>query len=279
MPLVAPWNRKKRADRRAQRENRARGSRHVARTAHRRHLRVRREARSQLREDWTCEKCGRRWDTNQIQADQYDGDPAHPAALPRPARRLRARCARASDVLHAHRQHLLGVHPAASVADAVVLPWPAHRRRYRKAIAELPRWELRRSERLPAHDRQRRRRAPRSSRRARTRAASRRRPTRWGRAAACRCTFTTSRRSRSRSSAARWAGSGRAGRSRSPTPARRSPPPGDTHRFWNAGDDELVAAATCGRPTTRVLPHPDVRLDARTTAAPARCGRSTPPTS
>ena len=27
-------------------------------------------------------------------------------------------------------------------------------------------------------------------------------------------------------------------------------PPGDTHRFWNAGDDELVAPATCARRTT-----------------------------
>src|SRR5919112_4363920 len=49
------------------------------------------------------------------------GDPQHPAPLPRPAGRLRAHRRGRRDLLHAHRQHLLGLHPVAARADALVL--------------------------------------------------------------------------------------------------------------------------------------------------------------
>lgn len=141
MPLVAPWNRRKRAER--------------ERLGYERPGSVLRgppisitcecgENRSlRYGEQWTCESCGRRWDTSQIPR-AVPGDPQDPASLPRATGALRARHPWPGDAFHPDRQHL---------SVFILLPlglmiWfyfvrPVHRRRYRQAIAELPRWELR----------------------------------------------------------------------------------------------------------------------------------------
>jgi hypothetical protein len=102
------------------------------------------EARLQYGEDWTCESCGRRWDTNQIPAEQY-----------RAIRSTQLRF-RVLPVLYG-----LGVLALAMFftltgnifsvfipLPLAVMLWfyfvrPFHRRRYRRAVAELPKWELR----------------------------------------------------------------------------------------------------------------------------------------
>ena len=92
---------------------------------------------------WTCERCGRRWDTNQIPREEYERRPPHAAALPRAAGRVRAVRARARAVLHLTR-NIFSVFFLLPVALSVwfVFLRPVHRQRYRRAIAELPRWEL-----------------------------------------------------------------------------------------------------------------------------------------
>jgi hypothetical protein len=95
-------------------------------------------------EDWTCESCGRRWDTNQIPVEQYE-------AIRNTQLRFRV-----LPVLYG-----LGVLALAMfftltgnifsvfiLLPLAVMLWmyfvrPFHRRRYRRAIAELPKWELR----------------------------------------------------------------------------------------------------------------------------------------
>ena len=122
MPLVAPWNRKKRAAR-EKIGHEAPGT--VLRgppiavtceCGEKRDLRY--------GEEWTCESCGRRWDTNQIPVEQYE-------AIRRTQLRFRVLPvlyglggARPRDVLHPHRQHLLGLHPATARGDALVLLRP-----------------------------------------------------------------------------------------------------------------------------------------------------------
>ncbi len=95
-------------------------------------------------ESWTCERCGRRWDTNQIPAEQY-------GAIRRTQLRFRV-----LPILYGVGVLALAMFFTLTgniFSVFVLLPlalmiWfyfvrPAHRRRYRRAIAELPRWELR----------------------------------------------------------------------------------------------------------------------------------------
>jgi hypothetical protein len=95
-------------------------------------------------ERWDCESCGRSWDTGRIPADQYDQ-----------IRRLSLRF-RAVPIAFGAVVALLAIFftltgnipgvffllPTALVAWFVFLR-PLHRRRYRRAIKTLPRWELR----------------------------------------------------------------------------------------------------------------------------------------
>ena len=146
MPLVAPWNRKKRAERRAQRERL--GHEQPGTVLRGPPIAVTCECgeKRDLRygEEWTCESCGRRWDTNQIPPDQYQ-------AIRRTQLRFRV-----LPVLYGLGVLALAVFFTLTgniFSVFVLLPlalmfWfyfirPAHRRRYRRAVAELPRWELR----------------------------------------------------------------------------------------------------------------------------------------
>ena len=142
MPLVAPWNRKKRAER--------------GRIGHEQPGSVLRgppiavtcecgEKRDlSYGEDWTCENCGRHWDTTQIPHEQY-------GAIRKTQLRFRV-----LPIVYGFA--VLGLAMFFTLTDNifsvfVLLPlsmmtWfffirPAHRRRYRRAIAGLPRWELR----------------------------------------------------------------------------------------------------------------------------------------
>ena len=142
MPLVAPWNRKKRPQR--------------ERLGHEQPGAVLRgppisvtcecgEKRDlAYGEDWTCESCGRHWDTNQIPQEQY-------AAIRKTQLRFRVLPVVYGLVILALAMFFTLTGNIFSVF--ILLPlglmfWfyfiqPAHRRRYRRAIAELPRWELR----------------------------------------------------------------------------------------------------------------------------------------
>ena len=95
-------------------------------------------------EDWACETCGRHWDTNQIPVGQYD-------AIRRTQLRFRVLPVVYGVVVASTALFFMLTGNVFSVF--VLLPlsmmlWfyfvrPVHRRRYRRAIAELPRWELR----------------------------------------------------------------------------------------------------------------------------------------
>jgi hypothetical protein len=142
MPLVAPWNRKKRAE-----------GEHIGHEQPGSVLRgppititcecgEKRELR--YGEDWTCESCGRHWDTNQIPSEQY-------GAIRRTQRRFRVLpvvyglLVAGGAIFFTLTGNIFSV--------IVLLPFsmllwfyfiqPVHRRRYRRAVAELPRWELR----------------------------------------------------------------------------------------------------------------------------------------
>ena len=146
MPLVAPWNRKKRRKKRGERE----------RIGHEQPGAVLRGPPISITcecgekrdlgygEVWTCEECGRVWDTNQIPAEQYQA-----------IRKTQLRY-RALPVLYG--LGILGLAMFFTLTGNIfsvfiLLPlglmlWfyfvrPVHRRRYRRAIAELPKWELR----------------------------------------------------------------------------------------------------------------------------------------
>ena len=95
-------------------------------------------------DEWTCEQCGRRWDTNQIPAEQY-------GAIRRTQLRFRVLPVVYGLVVAGAAIFFTLTGNVFSVI--VLLPlsmllWfyfirPFHRTRYRRAIAELPRWELR----------------------------------------------------------------------------------------------------------------------------------------
>jgi hypothetical protein len=94
-------------------------------------------------EAWTCERCGRRWDTNQIPREDYD-------VIRRTQLRFRALpvalglLVLALAIFFTLTDNVFSVFfllPVALLGWFVLLR-PVHRRRYRRAIAELPRWEL-----------------------------------------------------------------------------------------------------------------------------------------
>ncbi len=95
-------------------------------------------------ETWTCERCGRTWDTNDIPREQYQ--------LIR-STQLRFRLLPIALGLVVATAALFFVLTGNFFSLFILLPlstmvWffflrPAHRKRYRRAIAELPRWELR----------------------------------------------------------------------------------------------------------------------------------------
>ena len=92
---------------------------------------------------WTCERCGRRWDTNQIPREDYE-------AIRRTQLRFRVLpvalgvLVLALAILFTLTGNVFSVFFLLPVALLVwfVFLRPVHRRRYRRAIAELPRWEL-----------------------------------------------------------------------------------------------------------------------------------------
>ena len=105
---------------------------------------MRREARPALRRAWHCERCGKRWDTRQIPAEQYDA-----------IRRLQWRfrlvpialglVVAALAIFFTLTGNIFNVFVLLPLAMMIwfVFLRPTHQRRYRQAIADLPRWELR----------------------------------------------------------------------------------------------------------------------------------------
>jgi hypothetical protein len=95
-------------------------------------------------ETWTCEECGRRWDTNQIPREQYE-------VVRRTQLRFRVLpvvvglVVAALAIFFSLTGNVFSVFLLLPVA---LTGWfafirPVHRRRYRRAIADLPRWDLR----------------------------------------------------------------------------------------------------------------------------------------
>jgi hypothetical protein len=95
-------------------------------------------------ERWTCPSCGRAYDSNQIPTDEY-------AIVRRLQRRFRAvpialgSLVAALAIVFTLTGNVVGVFflmPVALITWFVFLR-PAHQKRYRAAIADLPRWDLR----------------------------------------------------------------------------------------------------------------------------------------
>jgi hypothetical protein len=95
-------------------------------------------------EEWACEACGRRWDTNQIPAEQYD-------VIRRTQLRFRVLpviyglVVAATAIFFTLTGNIFSVFVLLPLALMVWFYFlqPFHRRRYRRAIAELPSWQLR----------------------------------------------------------------------------------------------------------------------------------------
>lgn len=95
-------------------------------------------------ERWTCEQCGRCWDTNQIPVEQY-------AALR--ATQLRYRRVPLIISVLALTCIIAGVVLGKAIGGVIIVAiaattWsmffrPIHRRKYRSALADLPSWSLR----------------------------------------------------------------------------------------------------------------------------------------
>jgi hypothetical protein len=142
MPLVAPWKRKKPS------EQERLGHEQPGSVLRGPPIAITCECgeKRDLRygEDWTCEECGRRWDTNQIPAEQY-------GAIRRTQLRFRVLpvvyglLVAGAAIFFTLTGNIFSVFVLLPLS---MLVWfyflrPFHRRRYRRAIAELPRWELR----------------------------------------------------------------------------------------------------------------------------------------
>ncbi|MFZ0388573.1 MAG: hypothetical protein WAL22_23120 [Solirubrobacteraceae bacterium] len=94
-------------------------------------------------ERWTCESCGRTWDTHQIPAEQY-------AAIR--ATQLRYRRIPLAISLVALGCIVAGVLAGKALGGLIIVAiagttWsmffrPIHSRKYRKALAQLPTWTL-----------------------------------------------------------------------------------------------------------------------------------------
>jgi hypothetical protein len=95
-------------------------------------------------ERWTCPVCGRAYDSNQIPRDEY-------AQIRNLQRRFRAVpialgvVVAALAIVFTLTDNIVGVFMLLPVALIVwfVFIRPTHRKRYREAIADLPRWDLR----------------------------------------------------------------------------------------------------------------------------------------
>lgn len=94
-------------------------------------------------EAWTCERCGRRWNTAQIPAEQY-------AAIRQTQLRFRVlpvvygllvAGVALFFLLTGNIFSLFILLPVGTMAWFFFIQ-PVHRRRYRRAIADLPRWKL-----------------------------------------------------------------------------------------------------------------------------------------
>jgi len=93
---------------------------------------------------WDCERCGKRWDTRQIPAEQY-------AAIRRLQWRFRlvpialGLVVAALAIFFTLTGNIFNVFVLLPLAMMIwfVFLRPTHQRRYRQAISELPRWELR----------------------------------------------------------------------------------------------------------------------------------------
>jgi hypothetical protein len=95
-------------------------------------------------ETWDCEGCGKRWNTRQIPAEQYDA-----------IRRLQWRfrvvpivlgvVVAALAIFFTLTGNIFNVFVLMPLALMIwfVFLRPTHQRRYRQAISDLPRWELR----------------------------------------------------------------------------------------------------------------------------------------
>ena len=95
-------------------------------------------------EVWTCEQCGRRWDTNQIPREEYEQvrrTQLRYRVLPVALGLLVASLA----IFFTLTGNVFSVFLLLPVALTgwFALVRPVHRRRYRRAIADLPRWNLR----------------------------------------------------------------------------------------------------------------------------------------
>jgi hypothetical protein len=93
---------------------------------------------------WQCERCGKRWDTRQIPAEQYD-------AIRRLQWRFRVvpivlgMVVAALAIFFTLTGNIFNVFVLMPLALMIwfVFLRPTHQRRYRQAISDLPRWELR----------------------------------------------------------------------------------------------------------------------------------------
>jgi hypothetical protein len=92
-------------------------------------------------ERWTCERCGRSWNTQQIPVEEYDG-------LLRRVRRHKIEAVAAAAIALAvfvplivmSARFILLLPPAMMVWLFVFLPY--WRRRYRRTAHDAPRWQL-----------------------------------------------------------------------------------------------------------------------------------------
>jgi hypothetical protein len=95
-------------------------------------------------EEWTCEECGRRWDTRQIPPEQYN-------AIKRTQQRFRilpvlyGLVTLGAAMFFTLTGNIFSVFILLPLSTMVWFFFvrPAHRRRYRTAIAGLPKWKLR----------------------------------------------------------------------------------------------------------------------------------------
>jgi hypothetical protein len=95
-------------------------------------------------ETWDCERCGKRWNTRQIPPEQYE-------LIRRTQLRFRlvpialGTVVAALAIFFTLTGNVFNVFVLLPMAMVVWFTFvrPAHRRRYRQAIADLPRWELR----------------------------------------------------------------------------------------------------------------------------------------
>ncbi|MGH2716147.1 MAG: hypothetical protein ACRDT4_27285 [Micromonosporaceae bacterium] len=95
-------------------------------------------------EQWKCERCGKQWDTNQIPPEQYE-------AIRKTQLRFRVLPVAYGLVVLALAMFFTltgNIFSMFVLLPLALMLWfyfvrPFHRRRYRRAIAELPRWDLR----------------------------------------------------------------------------------------------------------------------------------------